>query len=300
MFKRRLNPIQLNSLIASLFSEHLSSVTLSDYQIDRTVDKRKNFRIKQALDADIKLGSEAGYLFKDTGQFILFDCAKDSSRRHMQVGRMIPAPSVEDVIAAYKQKSGGRLPVDKTLLIPIIQCRGYLKGTKRRKHYALCVIHNGQLHLLNSQHPIFDKLYPDKFKDIAKAEGLSYSGSLCYSTQYDNDRCGMFCFTLAKALVTGKISLQQLTDKRHIAGVVSSEEVEANYAKHRGLFEPVQQLSRCELRRLNNASNDYCGVVDDDTAVLESSCGSGDDDFNLEPVLKTADLDRLTHLTHRS
>ncbi|ALA24397.1 hypothetical protein AVI51_15295 [Piscirickettsia salmonis] len=142
MFKRRLNPIQLNSLIASLFSEHLSSVTLSDYQIDRTVDKRKNFRIKQALDADIKLGSEAGYLFKDTGQFILFDCAKDSSRRHMQVGRMIPAPSVEDVIAAYKQKSGGRLPVDKTLLIPIIQCRGYLKGTKRRKHYALFIMAN--------------------------------------------------------------------------------------------------------------------------------------------------------------
>ncbi|APS82626.1 hypothetical protein AVM71_04590 [Piscirickettsia salmonis] len=246
------------------------------------------------MDADIKLGSEAGYLFKDTGQFVLFDCAKDSSRRHMQAGRIIPAPSVEDVITAYKKEKGGRLPTDKILLIPIIQCRGYLKGVMRRKHYALCVIHSGQLHLLNSQAPILDKFYPDKFKDIAKAEGLSYSGPLCYSTQYDNDRCGMFCFTLAKALVTGKISLQQLIDKQHIACVVSSEEVEENYAKHSELFEPVQQLSRCELRGLNNASSDYCGFVDDDdTAVLESSCGYGDDDFNLEPALKTANLGRL-------
>ncbi|MGJ3501038.1 hypothetical protein [Piscirickettsia salmonis] len=92
----------------------------------------------------------------------------------------------------------------------------------------------------------------------------------------------------------GSDAYEQLIDKQHIACVVSSEEVEENYAKHSELFEPVQQLSRCELRRLNNASSDYCGVVDDDdTAVLESSCGYGDDGFNLEPVLKTADLGRL-------
>ncbi|WP_155080899.1 hypothetical protein [Piscirickettsia salmonis] len=105
------------------------------------------------------------------------------------MGQIIPAPSVEDVITAYKQKNGGLLPVDKMLLIPIIQCRGYLKGPKRRKHYALCVIYNGQLHLLNSQYPILDKFYPDKFKDIAKVEGLTHV------TQQELIDTIMFCST---------------------------------------------------------------------------------------------------------